>query len=54
LKRAEKVQELAKICVQWNVRELTPNEAMYKIYKMFHREITPHWRKYCQEKEANG
>jgi hypothetical protein len=42
----DKMEELVKICIQWNIGELDSKEAMYRIYKLFRTEIHPEWLKH--------
>lgn len=47
----EKIQELTKICCEWNRRDVEANEAMYKIWKLFKKENMETWRTECHKKK---
>ena len=41
----ERVHELAKICVEWNKREIDSKEAMCKVWKLFEKESLELWNR---------
>lgn len=47
-------EALGNIVVAWNLRRIDPNEAMYRISKVFPRIWKRKWREYCEEKEKEG
>lgn len=42
-----KQKELVKICQQWNKSEITGDDAMHQIWKLFRKENLKEWNKKC-------
>jgi len=48
----KQAEELGQIYVEWNIRTITSNEAMYRVRKLFPRICMRKWREYCASMEA--
>ena len=50
----ERLDELTKICCEWNRRDLDAREAMHKIWKLFLKENIEAWRVECRAKKMEA
>ena len=46
--------ELGNIVVEWNLKKIDANEAMYRVSKLFPRIWKRKWREYCDEKDKEA
>ena len=43
--KKNKIKKLVKICISWNKKEISSDEAVSKIYNLFEDKILPEWNK---------
>ena len=52
MKRTEKIVKLGEIFCRWNKHEITGDDAMYEISRIFNHETTKAWRNLPEVKQA--